>query len=212
MRTQGYKRPKRPRWSTRTSFIAGLCLLGFLTPLTLITVHRSIWQELEIITGALSLLAFVYLTAVLYKGVRFDKSEGFSVDWPQVRPGEMLKAMDWTPVDSGGFFTEAGAEAGLLGAVVGFLLDLLVSIFLAALISMVIWLGLNAAVGIILAVFLPVFYLYRRSLRFIVARGRTCRGSFGKSVLYALGATALYTVWFYAIFHAAHHFSRLASG
>ena len=105
----------------------------------------------------------------------------------------------------GGFFAEVGAEAGL----VGLLLDVLVSLLLAMIISALIWLSLNAAIGVIIAVFLPLFYFYRRSLRYVVAQGRKCRGKWGKNALYAGGAAILYSVWFYLIFIVAQHVSKL---
>jgi len=97
----------------------------------------------------------------------------------------------------------------LLGIVVGFLLDIFASLVLVAIISALIWLGTNAAIVVILAVFLPLFYFYRRSLRYVVARGRKCRGKCGKSALYAIGATIMYSIWFYAIFIVAQRISRL---
>lgn len=202
-------RSQRPRWSLRSTFLVGIGLVAILTPLVLLTVHRSIWQELEIVTGVLALVMFVYLAVVLHQGVRFDKAEGFVVDWPQGGPRDFV---EWAPTEFGGFFTEAGAEGGLVGLVVGFLLDLLASLLLAVVISVVIWLGVNAAVAVILAVFLPVFYFYRRSLRYIVARGRTCRGRWGRAAAFAAAATLLYTVWFYLIFYAAECVTRLNAG
>jgi len=206
---RSYSRSRRPKWSIRSSFLTGVGLVAVITALVLLTVRRSIWQELEIVTAILSLLMFAYLWIVLYLGVRFDKAEGFSIDWPQGHPKDVL---DFTPTDFGGFFTEAGAEAGVLGLVLGFLLDILVSLLLAALICVVIWLGLNAVIAVVVAVFLPVFYFYRRSLRYLVARGRTCRGRWVKSALYACGATLIYTVWFYLIFYVAQQVSRLKTG
>jgi len=206
---QSANRMRRPRWSVRTSFLTGVGLVAAITPVVLLVAHKSIWQELEIVTLTLSLLMFAYLWIVLYLGVRFDKAEGFSINWPRKHPRDLLDVLDFTPMDSGGFFTEAGTEAGLPGMVIGFLLDILVSLVLALIISALIWLGLNAAIAVVFAVFLPLFYFYRRSLRYVVARGRKCRRKWGKSALYAGGATIMYSVWFYLIFIAAQHVSRL---
>ena len=203
------RRPRRPKWSARSSFLTGVGLIALITPLVLLTVHRSIWEELEIVTGALAVVIFGYLSVVLYHGVRFDRADGFSIDWPISSPGDIVNGVDFVPIGETGVLAEVGAELGPIGAVIGFILDLFVWMLLAFVVALVIWVGLNVAAALVVAVVVPVFYFYRRSLRFVVVRGRTCRGSWPKSALYAAGMTLAFTVWFYLIFFAAHQFTKL---
>ena len=44
-------RNTRPRWSLKSSFYTVLGILILATPLVLLTVKKSIWVELEMITG-----------------------------------------------------------------------------------------------------------------------------------------------------------------
>jgi hypothetical protein len=107
--------------------------------------------------------------------------------------------------DRGGAFTEWGAEEGVVGLIIGVLLDILISVALGLLISVLLWVGVNVVVGMALIVFLPGFYLFRRAVRMVLARGRACRGDVFKSGLSALTATVLYTGWFHAILWLARY-------
>lgn len=110
--------------------------------------------------------------------------------------------------NTGGTFTEGGAEAGPLGIIIGFLLDLLVSAVIAFVIAVILWLSFNLVVTGVVFISIPLFFLFRRSIRYIVAKGRTCHGNVGKSFLFALRATVTNTVWLYAILATAHYMAR----
>jgi len=183
--------------------VIGVALLIAVTVIVILTVRKSIWTELEIVTAGVALLMFTFLTVVLFLGVRFDKNERFSVAWPQISPMDIFDASSFTP--DIGSFSEWGAEEGLIGFLIGLLLDFVGSVVLVFLISIALWLGINAFWAIVLAVSLPLFYFYRRSLRTIVVKGRACRGNWSLSVGHALFSTIAYTVWFYVIFVLAHH-------
>jgi hypothetical protein len=202
-------RRRRPRWSVKTSFFAGLTILVAVAVLILLLVRKSIWTELELVTLAVSLLMFGYLSAVLYLGVRFDARERLVIDWPRGHPTELFDAASSGTVDTGGLFTELGSEVGILGIVVGFVLDVVVSIALVFLISLLLWLGVNGVLAVVAAVCIPLFYFFRRSLRLIVARGRRCQRRWGRSMARALASTLAYTVWFYTLFFLAHQLQKI---
>ncbi|MHC4798223.1 MAG: hypothetical protein ACYTF1_16440, partial [Planctomycetota bacterium] len=103
-----------------------------------------------------------------------------------------------------GIFTEAGAEGGPLGIIVGIILDLILSIILIFLLAFILWLGVNLLVAAAALVFIPLFFLFRRSLRSITARSRRCRGDLGKSIIMAVYYTVIATVWFYIVLFIAH--------
>jgi len=193
---------KRPKWSLKTSFVAAIVLFIAVTILVFALVEKSVWARLELITSILAGLCFIYLWAVLYAGVRFDKKERYEFRWVGWKPVEWAAQ---TPADTGGIFTGAGAEAGPLGCLAGFLLDIVVSLLITILLAFLFWLGANILMTAVIAIFIPLFFLFRRSLRIVAARGRRCRGDLRKSFAYALVYTALNAVWFYAILFAAHY-------
>ena len=193
----------------QSSFFAMIGILAVMAPLIFITVRKSIWTELEIITGGVSAIMFAFLTVVLFLGVRFNKAERLTIAWPKTAPRDVFDAMSAFPDGTGGLFTEMGSEAGPLGFVVGLLLDIVATIIMLFLISVILWIGINALYAIVLAVSIPLFYFYRRSIRMIVLKGRTCRHSWNRSAIHAFRSSVLYTAWFYAILVLAHHIERV---
>jgi len=199
--------PTRLRWSLKTQFWAAVIVAILSSACILLISKNNIWIELEIIVSVLFLIALAYFFFLFYYGVRLEKEERYSFTWRTFRLddswGDSLGA-----VDTGGVFTSAAAEAGPLGCIVGLLLDLVVSIFLSVIIAFLIWLGMNIVITGITILFLPLYFLFRHSLRVAVARGRTCRGDFGKSLYYACGITAMNMVWLYLIIFAGHQIAR----
>ena len=194
----------RPKWSLRSSFHAALGIAIVVSLVGIVVLRQSIWAELEIITGILALCMFAFLTTVLYLGDRFDKRERYSIDLPKGSPGDWVDATCYTPGETSGIFTEAGAEAGLLGLIIGFIVDVLVTIVLVYIIAAILWAGLNLLLGAVACFSIPLFYFYRRVLRGIVAKGRSCRAHRARSVLYSLRSTTGYALWLYAIIFLAH--------
>ena len=152
---------------------------------------------------------FLYLTIILFLGVRFDKNERFVIEWPKGDPTSIFDAASFAPGDTGGFFTEIGSEAGLLGIVIGFILDIIATIVIVFVISILLWIGLNGILAVSLAVCVPLFFFYRRALRSVVTKGRRCQGNIKASLLHALKSTLGYTIWFYGIFMIAHHIEQM---
>ena len=196
-------RPRRPKWSLRTSFGGAVVVVTIASLIALFVLKKSLWVELHILAGSVAIIMFSYLFLVLYYGARFDRNEQYSFSWP------VFKFETWwdatSQFNTGGTLTEGGAEAGPLGIVIGFLLDLLVSIIIAFVIAVVLWLTFSFVVTAILVISLPLFFLFRKSTGYIVAKGRSCRGNLTKSILFALRATFTNTVWFYAILIGAQY-------
>jgi hypothetical protein len=197
MTNQKEKVIRRPRWSLKASFQAVLGILLVVTPLIFILVEKSIWVKLELIAAVLSLFMFGYLWLVLYYGVRFDKRERYQFQWVGKPTAEWFESGG--DAGSGGTFAEAGAGEGLGGLLLGILLDIIVSLFLAVLLVAIIWVSVNLIVGAIALVGIPLFFLFHRSLRYIVGQGRRCRGDLSKSLAYAFGYTVMNAIWFYLI-------------
>jgi hypothetical protein len=203
----GISRLKRPKWSLKTSFWAAVAVVTIASLCALLVLKRSIWVELHVLTAVLATFMFGYLFLVLYYGVRFDRNEQYSFSWP----GSKFESW-WdgtSQFNTGGTLAEGGAEAGPLGMIVGFLLDLIVSAVIAFVIAVVLWLTFSFVVTAILVVAIPLFFLFRRSIRYIVVKGRSCHGNLGRSIFFALRATVTNTVWFYAILVAAQYIAGL---
>ena len=161
---------RRPRWSVKTNFWGAAAVVLLVSLTTLLVLKKSIWTELEIFTGILSLFMFAYLFLLLYYGVRFDSNEHYVIAWHS----NLTDWLEATPsIDTGGTFTEGGAEVGPLGMIVGSLLDLLISIVITILIAVVLWLSMNVLVTGVVILGMPLFFLFRRSVRYVVAKGRS---------------------------------------
>jgi Flp pilus assembly protein TadB len=198
---------RRPRWSLKTSFQAMLGILLVVTPLIIIIVEKSIWVKLELITAVVTVFIFGYLCLILYYGVRFDKRERYQF------PGVAEKSAEWLESGAdavpGGGFIEAGAAEGLGGLLVGILLEILATLIVTVLLVLILWIGMNLIVGAIALVGIPLFFLFRRSLRYVVGRGRRCHGDLGKSLAYAFYYTIVNALWFYLILFSAHYLAAL---
>lgn len=194
-----------PRWNTHTTLLFALASMGLISGLVLLLGKRSIWDELQFLIAALSAFIFLFLFVLLYRGARFDRDRRWTFGW--VHPRSLAENIP--SVDSLGMFSEAGAHQGIAGFLIGLVLDILVSLALLAAIVILLWLGINLLLVAVAVIWIPLIYLFRRSVRYVVTRGRTCRGRVGR----AAGWAALYTVmnaaWLYIILAISH---RMAGG
>ncbi len=200
----------RPKWSLETHFWGAVAIAAIASACVLLISKKNIWVELEIIVGVLSLISFVYFLFLFYYGIRFEKKETYSIAWKPFSFNESWVDTLGT-IDTGGLFAEAGAEAGPLGCLLGFLLDLVVSLILIVVIAFLLWFGFNIVTTGIIVLLLPLYFLFRRSLRVAIAKGRTCRRNLGKSLKFAFLVTITNMVWLYLIIFAGHHISRWLS-
>jgi hypothetical protein len=197
----------RPRWGLKTSFLAGLATAALVTGVVVLFVKDSVWARIEMILAFLALVAFLFFFVVLYRGVRFDPQRGYVLGW--VHPRTVL---DYTPAPDGLGCTEAGASEGVAGFLLGLLLDIVASLVLATLIAVLLWLGVNLLVTAVAVVFLPLYYLFRRSARYLVVRGRRCRGDALRSLMWAAAYAAANLAWLYVILALARFFAIRAGG
>lgn len=197
---------KKLKWSPVLTFYVFLILTVITSLFIFLFMKKSVLVELEIITGLVSLLIFVFLSVILYHGVGFNKNEKITVTWFS---SNMDEFNSFTSIDTGGFFTTAGTESGLAGFLAGILLDIIISFLLAIALAFLLWLGINTVIATFAIIMIPLFFLYERSLRIIVAKGRKCRANFAKTFLFSLVMTVLYTGWFYAILIAAELISKI---
>lgn len=198
---------KKPKWSFKTNFWAGILIAVLVSAIVLIILKKSIWIELEIILGILSFFIFIFFYYVFYHGVRFDKSEKYSITWTKI---DFESCANASPViETGGELALIGAESGISGFIIGLLLDIVLSLGLSFVIAVLLWLGLNIGITAILVLFLPLFYIFKRSLRYVIARSKRCHKDMIKSFFSALLATFISTSWLYVILLGGHYLSKM---
>lgn len=195
---------RRPRWSLRTTFGAALMIVVLVAIMTLVLLHRDFWIELETVTALLSVVMFMFFGHVLYRGIRFDKHERFDFSFRTVEYGDM-----WGGGDVLDRLPDAVSFVDLEDGCLGFIVSIIGSLIIVGLLTVLLWLGANVVINVVAVISIPLFYFFKRSLRQLVALGRTCHGRLARSCLIALRMTLLYTVWFYALIYAAHriHFA-----
>lgn len=193
----------KPRWSIQTHFWAALSVVLLTSSIVIFVMKRALWVELEVVVGLVSIFHLIYMYLLVLKGVRVNKNESFSIDWKPFRLENSGVEHLWA-VDTGGAFTTALAEAGPAGCLAGILLDIVVSIFLVVIIAFLLWLGMNVMTSGIMILSLPIFILFKHSLRVSIARGRTYQGHVGKSLAYAAWSTLLNMTWLYVVIYLGH--------
>lgn len=195
---------RRPRWSLKILFGVVAFLIVVCALIACVVSTKSLLLRLEVLTLVLSAGLFGFLWTALYRGVRVDARERLQIDWAPRRLTDCDPGIDiGLGADAIELCTTAGAEHGPVGLVVGFLAGLLLTVGLSVVVAVVVWIGLHAAVATALILIVPAFVLFRRTIRGVLVRGRTCRGRWLKSFAYALGMTALYTSWLQAILFGA---------
>lgn len=192
------RRP-RPRWSIRTTSVAALAIVAIASVLTLLVLRKPLWVELEALTGLLSVVVFMFFGHVLYRGIRFNKHERFDFS---LRTVSLQDVWDGAASGVDGADLLEAVDAG--DGIIGFLVGLLVSLVLIVGLGLVLWIGLNVVFNAVIVVSIPLFYFFRRSLRHVVVRGRTCRGNLPRSFRVAAWMTFFYMGWFYSLIFFAH--------
>lgn len=192
-----------PKWSLATSFWFCVGVTVLVAPFVFLTAQKSIWVELEIATGILAGFMFIYFSVILHQGVRFNDARQAIIDWPAFSPSGVMEGMGY--FSGGDFFGELGRELGIVGWIVGFLLDLVVVFAVALLLCGLIWLGMNG-VGVVV---LFLYWVHRRWLRYLVTRGRRCRGNWLRSLYHGGKVALFYSFWFYAAILVAQQICKM---
>jgi hypothetical protein len=194
-----------PKWSLASSFWFVSWVTVIVVFVVFLTSHQSVWMELEMATAVLTGLMFMYFSVILHQGVRFNDARRAIIDWPSSTPRSILEGIDIAP--EFGFFSELGAELGIVGLILGFILDLVAMFVLAFLICWMFWLGCN----VLLAVIVFLYWVHRRWLRYLVTRGRRCRGNWPRCLWHGGKVALIYGFWFYLAIVAARQIAELAA-
>jgi len=98
----------------------------------------------------------------------------------------------------------AGASEGLGGLLLGVILDIVVCILLAIVLSILLWLGINLLVAGVIAIAIPLFYIFKRSLFFVMRHVDECQGNILAALRYGFGYAVLKTLTLCLIIFGSH--------
>ncbi len=201
--------PKRPKWSLKSTFLYLCAAVLLVVPLIVFLFDGSIWARLELATTVLAVGLFLFLSHVLYHGLRFEGDRRFSLIRRRANSADFTS---YFACDSFvGLFSTLGEVGGLAGLLIGFLLDVIVSLLLSLLVAALFWLGTNVLIVSISALLLPLYLIFRRFLMYVVWYGRSSRGRLGKSFFAAACYTAASTLWLYAVLFFGHFLAKAAT-
>ena len=150
---------RSPRWSASSLLLVAMASGLATVTLVILLVDRSAWDELRIVVVSLAAPVWLFVCFILYRGPRFDRDDGVRVPW--VDPATIAEHM---PAIDFGRFASAGAEEGPGGFVVGLLLDIVAAIVLTVVAVVLLWLGINFALVAALVIWLPLLYMFKRSV------------------------------------------------
>lgn len=167
-----------------------------LVPLIPLTGVTSIFVGFEIIVGIITLLTFLFLWLVLYRGVRFE--------------GDGIYGISYKPLDEFSEMRELGpgvigGELGLVGCLFGMVFNVLWSFFFWIFAAVLLWLGINSMLLVMSVLFFPCYFIFQRSIRYITARGNACRGRLKESGLYAAWFAFIWGLWLFTLLYVLRY-------
>jgi hypothetical protein len=207
------KPAKQPKlvWSLQATSIFFLLLLCVSLFTALYFGNKPLWIEFEVVVLVFGFFLFCFYTLALYRGIAFKhlriKSPTLSTEHVS-----FLKIDKWLdsgrPIYDSNFFTEMGADSGMLAAIAGFIIDCLISIFLSLLITGLVWIGLNAIISGSLFIFVPLYYLFKRSTLVLLRHARRCNGQLLVSLSFAFAYAFSYSTIFLGAIYLIHKIMR----
>jgi Ca2+/Na+ antiporter len=185
-----------------TSFWAGVSILVLSTFIVFLLLRKPVWAELEFTVLVISAITFLFYFYILYHGVRFDRNEKYSISGRSVEFPTWLDTFDVGWLDLGIDFGE-----GFLGVIVSLIVGLLIALLAVVLIGLLIWVGANLITVGLPVLFLPLYMVFRRAVRYVAAKGRRCFGKAVPSALFAFRATLVNMGWVYIVIYLGHRLS-----
>jgi Flp pilus assembly protein TadB len=208
------RKGKRARlhWSLVTSFWVALVIVAIATVTVVVIMQKPVWIEIETLAGVVGVLLSGFYTFVLYHGVYFAENETITLIEPIGTPMDFADAIGEIirkPLHFDHFTELAGEAAGPIGLLLGFILDLLVCFLFAIGLGFLFWLGVNFVVVGVIAVTLPLFYIFKRSVLFVIWHVEECHGNLWRSLSYGVAYAALKTGWMCLIVFASHKWAHV---
>ena len=184
-----------PVWSVKSIAWLGLGTLVLTLAIVAAVGRQSLIVELEWTLSIVSAALFLMLLIGLYRGVRLREGDqpalgldkGEIADW--IPDGNSMPDLS-SAID--GF--DVGDD-GCLGAIVGFLLSIVVMLVLVGLL----WLFLQVAAIVLFVVVAAIYWILHLALRQVFAHSPDCHGNLARSLGYASLYTLLYTGWLFVL-------------
>ena len=195
-------------WSVKSIALLSVLTVGVASAIAFVVGRGSLLVELEWTLVIVSAALFAMLLTGLYRGVRLRETDAPSAEL------KTLDIRDWTPDGTSLPDIDCpldaldGGDDGCLGAIVGFLLSLLVLIVLVA----AVWLFLQVALVIAFVLMTAIYWVLHLALRQVFAHSADCRGNFTRSFGFATLYTVLYTGWLFALLMLTAWVTRPAAG
>lgn len=187
----------RMTWSARNVAIWGSVLVVPSIAAVFFLGKQPAHVEVEWALGVFAGMLFIFFSAGLYGGTRWEKGKADPVAPSHGLAKNVSEGVVDGSGDVVGVAAEAGAEGGLVGALIGVLVGILIVAILAGLGYLFAFVGIEA-----LAVLAggSAWVLYR-SFRRVFLYSRRCEGKLVLSAGYALAFTAMYTGGGFALLH-----------
>ena len=178
----------------KSVFIISLIVIG-ITILTVylagINYNRSVSSNLYLSLGIIGICLFIFMTYGLYKGA------GLVDDFPKYRSFK-----------SGDLFSSTGELPDIPSVEVG---DGIEGIVLSVVLSIILWIAMTIFLVIVLimleaifwfslfVILTMIYWVFFRALKLVFSKVNETRENIGKSILYSLGYTILFTGWIFGI-------------
>lgn len=180
-----------PRLSMRFHAIA-LILITLLAAVAVLADMRATALVEALAAGAVLFAVFqTWFTVLLHHGVRYDHgivswSEAL-VAYERVRRdiGDAPSVPDASPLDVVGGDDPISITLSIIAAII-------LAVCWAAVLAFLLWIGLNALLAAFFAIAVPVYWLFRRSLRLVAMHSRRTQGDLAASALTALRYSLAY--------------------
>jgi hypothetical protein len=168
-------------------------------------MHKPVWVELETVALVVGILMTIFYTYVLYHGVHFSNDETLTFVKAIGHPLQLSDGMGGEL----GHFTAAGASEGPAGLLLGLILDIVICLVLAIVLSILLWLGINLLVAGVIAISIPLFYIFKRSVFFVMRHVEECHGNFLLALRYGIGYAVIETLTLCFIIFGSHELATL---
>ncbi len=196
------ERNRRAHWSLATNFVAAIVIIVVSSLIVIVVLKKPLWVELEIAIGIVGLAMFLFYTWILYHGVSFRPDETLTISFSKFNPDVFGYTAD--PTLLGDFAAQGFAEGGPIGCILGVLFGIVVSVILAVVLAIFLWLFSNVLLTGITILALPLFFIFKRSVFFVIRHAKECQGRLAMSLRYGASYALAKSFILYLIVYGAH--------
>ena len=183
-------KPQKTYLKGKSVFIVSLVVI-VVTVLTVylsgINYHRSLTSNLYLSLGIIATALALFMTYGLYVGV------GLLDNFPKFRHFQRGDILGNTTPDIDLPDIEVGEGiGGIIASIVLWILMTIAIVLLLIVLEAIFWFSLFVLLTML-------YWVFFRALRFVFSKSKDTQGDLGISAIYALGYTALYIGWIFAV-------------